>query len=88
MTDNEKAQVEKLAVQMADEVGSAMERVMAVTLPDTYEGMIANVAVMRYLGQVGYDMLDPQSKTMVNKLVAVQGAVLGPKLAKLMDEAS
>lgn len=86
MTNEEKLEIEQAAKQMADLTKAALARVMSVTMPDSYEGMIANVVAMRVLGDSAFQMLDDTGKAIATTVALAHKVAFGPVLEKLMAE--
>jgi hypothetical protein len=79
-------EAEELANTMTTEVKGAMKRVMDATAPESYEGLVANVVAMKFLGECAYETLDPAGKKLADILLACQSAVLGPKLRAMLAD--
>lgn len=81
MTDDKLTSEEQAEVRdMVQRVTEATKRVMQVTTPRTRDDLIANVTALKFLADTAYEILDPDSRAMVDAMVEAQKLVLCPLL--------
>lgn len=81
MTDDKLTSEEQAEVRdMVQRVTEATKRVMQVTTPRTHDDLIANVTALKFLADTAYEILDPDSRAMVDAMVEAQKLVLRPLL--------